>query len=54
MDKSKIVNKVAVPKVIPIRLSILDKMRQAKKTADEHRRKQKMIQDIKWDRARHR
>jgi len=52
MDPSTIPDKVAVPKVIPMRLTVKQKLSLAKIRADEKRRKDSMVSKVKWDQAR--
>lgn len=54
MDPSTIVKEVEVPKVIPIKTTLSQKMYIASKRAAEQKAKTKTVQDIQWDSARSR
>ena len=53
MDKSTIIKKVSVPKVIPMKESWAQRMQRAKRQADKERAKKKLSRDISWDQMRH-
>ena len=52
MDSSKITEEVAVPKIIPLPESMVQKFKRAKRVADKKRRKKQAIRKINWDNAR--